>query len=456
MARENALVWMDVARADTPGPALGSLLSTYRRRAGLTQEQLSELSGVSVRAISDVEGGRARWPQRRTGEALASALGLRGDERAEFLRATREGRVAARSRPRAGGVAPSLPMPTADFAGREAELAVLTGLGRTAADTAVLHGPPGAGKTSTAVQAGHLVQTRFPDGGLLVDMAGSTERPTSPNEVLDRVLRVLGAELPAHPEDRVDLVRSALRGRRLLLVLDDVADEAQVRPVLAAGAGRLVLLTSRRTLAGLERVTRIGLGALPEDAALELLRSIAGGERVAAEPEAAVEVVRLCGHLPLAVRIAGNRLVSRPRWSIAHLADRLRDPRRRLTALTAGDLRLAEQFASSYRRLDPDAALVFRGLGLAPTRNVDVELAAALAGVDTGSAADALEELVDACLLEAAEGDRYAMHDLLRVFAQQLVAEEERTDQVSEARRRAHGRAVRPECVGAGRPRRSS
>ncbi|MBW4719870.1 XRE family transcriptional regulator [Saccharothrix obliqua] len=407
------------------GTTFGDLLRAHRRRARLTQEELADGSGVSVRAISDMERGRARGPQRRTVEALAGVLALAPAELDALAAAAKRGR--ARRQPE---VAPcALPPDVSDLTGRDHALAALGEVvaGPGATSVVVVHGPPGAGKTSLAVRAGYRFGPRFADGCFFFDLRGMDTRPVHPAEVVHRVLLALGVQRPPGSEaERSDLYRELLRTRSTMLVLDNAADEAQVRPLLATGRGSLVLVTSRQVLGGLAAVARLGLDVLDRDASVALLGAIAGPARVAAERGAAQEVARLCGHLPLALRIAGNRLAGRPKWTVGHLAGQLADERRRLTALTSGDLQVRTAFEMSYRQLAAKAASLFRRLSVVPGATFTPDLAAVVAGVDRHEAEDTLEELVDASLLDTAETPgRYAFHDLIRVFAGERLVDEE-------------------------------
>ncbi|WP_367137213.1 helix-turn-helix domain-containing protein [Saccharothrix sp. HUAS TT1] len=417
----------------------GELLRAHRLRVRLTQEELAEGSGVSVRAISDMERGRAKGPQRRTVEALAGVLSLAEQEFHELLAAAKEGRA----RRVASSVAPSaLPPDVADLTGREAELAALAAVAERVRTTSVVvvHGPPGAGKTALAVRAAYRLASRFADGCFFFNLRGMDARPVHPSEVVHRMLLALGVEekrIPASEAERSDLYRARLRERSTLLVLDNASDEAQVRPLLATGAGSLVVVTSRLVLGGLEAGARLGLEVLDPGESFDLLGAIAGRSRVRAEPVATARVATLCGHLPLALRIAGNRLASRPKWTIGHLAGQLVDERRRLSALTAGDLQVRTAFEMSYRQLGARAAVLFRRLSLAPGADFGPDVAAVLAGVDRFAAEDTLEELVDMSLLDTAEvPGRYAFHDLIRVFAGERLVEEEPAPVVGRARRR--------------------
>ncbi|TWG25054.1 putative ATPase [Actinoplanes teichomyceticus] len=390
-------------------------------------EQLAEASGVSARAISDMERGRSVAPQRRTVQALAGALALSEADRSTFL----AGRTrAAPARPASRC---ALPRPIADFTGRGGELdrlgrvAALARPAPAAAPVATVSGVAGVGKTALAVQAAHALGERFPGGTFFLDLRGMHARPTGPGEALARLLAALGVpegETPVHDADRAGLYRDLLRGRPALVVLDNAADEAQVRPMLPGPGPSLTIVTSRRLLAGLDGVHRLSLGHLSAEDAAALLRSIVGvGPQ--RQADAVREVVELCGRLPLALRIAGNRLTSRPQWSVRHLADRLADERRRLDQLTAGDLRLAAAFNLSYDQLSPSARCLFRRLSLLPWPEFDARLAAVFGPAGPDDTEDALEELVELSLLQAETNGRYRLHNLIRLFARQRLAEEE-------------------------------
>ncbi|HYQ63779.1 MAG TPA: NB-ARC domain-containing protein [Actinophytocola sp.] len=424
------------------GPStFGDLVVRHRRASGLTQEALAEASGMSVRALRDLERGHTQAAQRRSTEVLAQALGLSGEDRARFLAVAHEGRRRAVSPPRPpaparAGVS-TLPAALPDLVGRELELTRLaeTGVGDGAIVAVVGH--PGVGKTVLAISAAHRLRATFPDGCLAVDLRGLDDEPVSPRAALDRLLRGLGvasSEIPASETDRADLYRSVLAGRRVLVLLDNAAEEAQVRPLLVVTPGCLTLVTCRRALAALEGVRWLWLDPLAESDAVGLLANIVGPDRVRAEPSAAEEIATLCGNLPLAVRIAGNRLATRPNWSLAYLATLLRDERRRLGSLSVGDLQVRSAFELSYRRLAPDARGVFRRLAALPGSDFGPELAGVAAGVDELAAEGYLDEFADANLLQmtAVEG-RFQFHDLIRLFvierweAEETAADREKT-----------------------------
>nr|WP_235022904.1 helix-turn-helix transcriptional regulator [Amycolatopsis alkalitolerans] len=424
-------------------PAFGEFLLSLRRAAGLTQAELAEASGVSVRALSDLERGRARASQRRSTEALADALGIAGDERAAFLDRARQGRLRG-ARP---GVAPGtiamLPTAVPALVGRAAELDRLRSAARAAAETpggvvVSVVGHPGVGKTSLAATAAHELRGEFPDGCFSLDLRGMDDRPVSPRAALDlllRALRVPVQQIPLGVAEQASLFRSLLAGRRTMILLDNAADETQLRPLLARTTGCLTVITCRRALAGLESGRWIWLNPLSRTDAASLIGTIIGAERVRAEPEAAAELAELCGNLPLAVRIAGNRLASRPNWSIGHLVSLLRDEGTRLAALSAGDLRVRPAFEMSYQRLTGDARLVFQRLALVPGPDFGVEIAAVATGRPEARVRQDIDELVDANLLQAsAEDGRYSYHDLIRLFASERLAAEEEPDDLAKMR----------------------
>ena len=421
----------------------GVRLRQYRQAAGLTMEELAEGSGVSVRAISDMERERSLAPQRRTVQALAEALGLPEPQRSAFLAAARAGRPRAVPQVSAGYCA--LPRPVPDFIGRARELARLSAVAASAeprpgvAPVVTVSGTAGIGKTSLAVQAAHLLGAAFPDGTFFLHLRGMDAHPLSCGEALSRLLGAFGVradEVPMHEPDRAGMYRDLLRDRRALVVLDNAVDEAQVRPLLPGPGPSLTLITSRRLLAGLEGVHRLNLAQLPADDAAVLLRRILSDDDFVREPAAIDEVVELCGRLPLALRIAGNRLSSRPRWTLRDLTNRLTDERRRLDQLVAGDLRIAAAFGLSYEQLSSPARRLFRRLALVPGPDFDARLAAVLVGADPDETEDCLDELVELSLLQAEMDSRYRFHDLVRLFARERLTEEEPVVERDTAHRR--------------------
>ncbi|GAA2207663.1 hypothetical protein GCM10009850_031210 [Nonomuraea monospora] len=407
------------------------MLRRHRRAARLTLEQLAEASGVSDRTLSDMERGRSKGPQHRTVVAVADALGLAGADRRQLVELAREGRLRDHwSRPT--GLC-ELPRTVDDFTGRTAELAWIDELVRAgdafgAAGVGLVTGSAGLGKTTLAIRAAHALRPGFPGGVFFLDLFGMSPQPLPVEEALAALLRALGStdqQIPGDLAGRASLYRSLLRDRRVLVVLDNAASEEQVRPLLPGGGLGKALVTSRRLLAGLEGVRRLSLGPLPLLEASELLTAILKDRGDCDEGSAVWQLAQLCGGLPLALRIAGNRLVSRPGWNAADLAARLANEERRLDQLSAGDLRIATAFGLSYEQLAAPTRRLFRRLALVPGRGFDAALAAVLDGTSTEGAWDALDELVDLGLLQDATAGRYRFHDLVRLFARDRLKEEE-------------------------------
>lgn len=399
------------------------LLKTLREAAGLTQEDLAARSGVSSRAISDMERDRVVRPQVRTLQALGSVLAPEGSAAsAEFLRRGRAKAAAAPPRPQRcpSGGRPEPPPEIADLTGRERELReVLAAAGRArgarAATVITVSGPPGVGKSAFLVHAAHRLAPRFPDGCVHLGLGGRNSA-----QALGVLLSALGVpddELPTRFEARASRYRSLLRDRKLLLVFDDVVEEGQVRPLLPSNPDCVVLISGPRQLTGLESVARTALEQLRPAESERLLSSIAGARRISAEPEATAALAELCDHLPLALRIAGNQLAARPGARVEQLARRLAAPHRRLAALTAGDLQMRETFEASCRRCTEPALHVFRRLSLAGNGEIAIGQAAVLAEVDVDTAERALDELAEVGLLTAEADGRYRLRELTGLFA---------------------------------------
>jgi DNA-binding SARP family transcriptional activator/tetratricopeptide (TPR) repeat protein len=330
-----------------------------------------------------------------------------------------------------------LPPDIDDFTGRNDAVAqvqqLLKGERATAIVISAIAGKAGVGKTALAMRVAHRLRPHFPDGQLYVNLRGAEAQALDPAEVLAGFLRALGLEgtvIGERLEDRVRQFRAQLADRRVLVVLDNAASEAQVRPLLPASHGCAALVTSRASLSGLEAAHPLTLDVLDSDQAVALLARLAGPDRVAAEPHAAQQIVRLCGWLPLAVRIAGARLASRPHWRLALLAGRLADERRRLDELVTGDLEVRASVALSYHGRSEAERLLFRLLGVLAAPNFPAWVAASLLDTELAEAEKLLERLVDAQLVEAAGEDqvgqlRYRLHDLLRVYARERLHGEE-------------------------------
>jgi DNA-binding SARP family transcriptional activator len=342
-----------------------------------------------------------------------------------------------------------LPADIGDFTGREAHVAylrtLLLGVNATsspgAVRIAVVNGAAGLGKTTLAVHAAHQVSADFSDGQLYVDLLGASPQAATPGEVLARFLRDLGIEgdkVPARDDERAALYRSALTGRRVLILLDNAKDAAQVRPLLPGSSSCAVLVTTRNRTSDLASMRFVDLDVLEDTEALALFSRIVGEDRAAAEPDATAEVLVACAGLPLAIRICAARLAKRRQWRVATLAARLRDQHRRLDELRTGDLAVRASFQVSYDSLGParggiDPARVFRLLGLWQGASISGAAAASLVGGPADDVAEALEALVDVNLLESPAADMYRFHDLLKVYALERAQSEETQDVREEA-----------------------
>ena len=344
-----------------------------------------------------------------------------------------------------------LPAATRHFAGRAGELKVLAGLAAEASEASetsravvisAIEGTAGIGKTALAVHFAHQVAGRFPDGQLYVNLRGFDPAgpPMPPREAIRLLLEALGvapASIPASLEAQVGLYRSLLAGKQMLVLLDNAHDVDQVRPLLPASPGCLVLVTSRRQLTSLvaaEGAYPLTLDLLTDAEAHELLAARLGPERPAADRTAMDELIQLCARLPLALSIAAARAASQPVLPLVALAGELRDAGGRLDALDAGDAaaNVRAVISWSYEQLDATAARVFRLLGLHPGPDISVPAAASMTGLPLREGRAVLAELTRAHLLAERPPSRFAFHDLLRAYATERAHIGE-----SEARRRA-------------------
>ncbi|MBD0709378.1 MULTISPECIES: BTAD domain-containing putative transcriptional regulator [unclassified Streptomyces] len=317
-----------------------------------------------------------------------------------------------------------LPATVPDFTGRAAfvrELSTrLAGAEGHVMAVSALAGIGGVGKTTLAVHVAHEARPHFPDGQLYVDLQGAGSAAASPETVLGSFLRALGtpdSAVPESLEDRAALYRSTLDGRRVLVLLDNARDAAQIRPLLPGTAGCAALVTSRIRMVDLAGAHLVDLDVMSPDEALQLFTRIVGEERVRSEREAALDVVGACGFLPLAIRIAASRLAARRTWTVSVLAAKLADERRRLDELQAGDLAVKATFELGYGQLEPAQARAFRLLGLADGPDMSLAAAAAVLDLPLWDTEDLLEALVDTSLVESAAPGRYRYHDLVRLYA---------------------------------------
>ncbi|WP_271222418.1 ATP-binding protein [Streptosporangium carneum] len=343
-------------------------------------------------------------------------------------------RIDVGTRPRAPAPAQLAPAP-ALFIDREDELAQLRRLLDEGEETphsptlVVITGLGGVGKSSLALQWLHQVRDMFGDGQLYADLRGFASDPPVPaGEILERFLRALGTapeHVPAEFDEQVTMFRSVTAGRRLIVMLDNALSAAQVRAILPASGRSLVLVTTRRRLSGLvvEGARFIDLDPLSPAAAEALLARVLGLDRTSAEPEAARDLVSLCGRLPIAVCASAAHLALRPKWSIRRLVRELADARRRLSVLSADeDISIQAVFDVSYGMLSEDEARLYRALGLHPGTDFGSHVAAAAGGIRVGEAFRLLDRLAGANLVEEEEGaqeeeDRFRFHDLLRLHA---------------------------------------
>ncbi|MEW2441867.1 ATP-binding protein [Micromonospora marina] len=345
-------------------------------------------------------------------------------------------RLGQASRPSASPVTPptEAPAPPRELpvaprlVGREAELAAVEELVGAGAQVVVIAAAGGTGKSALALAYAHRVREHFPDGQLYLTLGGASATPVQPQEALIRLLRAVGRDAEERRgtlEELSSRFRSAVADRRLLVLLDDACDAAQVRPLIPAGAGCLTLVTSRRLVADLPGAAVLTLDALPPGQALELLNATIGADRVAADLAGTRRLVEICAGLPLALRIVGSRLRARPSWTPSALADRLADENRRLDELELGDRAIRSTFQSTYDELSDVDRLVFRRAGTHPGALFGVESAARRCGLDRRVVQAALERLVDAFLIEAPTPSSYRLHDLLRLFAGEMLERQE-------------------------------
>lgn len=388
-------------QAGTPKPGR---LAERREALGLTQQELAKLLGVELSAVK-------QWERDGTESASASA------------------ETASPDVPR------QLPAAVSDFTGRTEELDALSkilddagrGTTRGALVISAIGGTAGIGKTALALHWAHQVAHRFPDGQLHVNLRGfdPSAEPVPPTDAIRGFLDALGVPPESIPRDataQAGLYRSLLADKQMLIVLDNARDEQQVRPLLPASPGSLVLITSRNQITGLaasDGARILLLDTLGHSEAVQMLTARLGRKRVANDPKAVSEIATLCAGLPLALSVVAARVVARPRYPLSALAAELRDAPGRLDALDVGDPRASVQgvFSWSYDQLSPEAARMFRLLGLHPGPDISVDAAACLADTDRATARRQLHELDRDCLITEHVPGRYTFHDLLRAYA---------------------------------------
>ena len=423
---ESVATGLDLGRQHELLPELTKLVVEYPDR-----QRLVELHMLALYRAGRTSEALAAYADLRT--RLADELGLDPNAALRRLHQTiLRGEPAPGPRSLSPEVTPAqLPADLAGFAGRRDHLEWLDATLRAGSASAVvisaIAGTPGVGKTTLAVHWAHRVREQFPDGQLYANLRGfdPNDNAAPPAEVVRRFLDALAvpdARIPAEFGAQVDLYRSLLAGKRVLVILDNARDPDQVRPLLPGTAGCLTVVTSRNQLTGLVAIDGarpLALDLLSTEEAYGLMAGRLGSQRVDAEPAALEELVRLCARLPLALAIAAAHLATRPRLRLAELVDELGERRHRLDTLSGDDSAtdIRAVFACSYRALSPAAARLFRLLGLHPGPDVSAPAAASIAGVPPDAVGPLLRELIQAHLVADHGGGRVVMHDLLREYA---------------------------------------
>lgn len=389
---------------------------------------------------------------RATHATLASELGIEpGSELRELHQRILSGEPvtgpsppapAAAGSPRPAVAVPRLlPAAIPDFTGRtRLASAIVTTVSAAAADREagyavpvnVIFGEGGVGKTTLAIHVAHQVAAQFPGGQLFARLRAG-DRQVDPADVLGRFLRALGMQgssLPDDIEERAEIYRNLLGQRRILVVLDDAVSQQQIAPLLPGSSSCSVIVTSRQRLTGLPVANRYEVGVFSRRTAVELLTRIVGGPRIEAEPDAVSELCELCGYLPLATRIVAARLAARPHWTVAGLVGRLVNESHRLDELSYGEMGVRTSIAVSFESLSPDARCLFRRLALSGAPSFAPWTGSPLLETDALHAADLLEELAEAYLIDREQGPatepvRYRFHDMTRPFAQERMRVEE-------------------------------
>lgn len=422
-----------------PARTFGTELRKRREHAGISLRQFAARIHYSPGWISRVENGHP--PTDEFVRICDDTLGAGGELIA----------LACAEQPRAMILTPAqLPPTAARFSGRSDALEELDRIHRTAPGSTPLiiavDGPAGAGKTAVILQVAHGLADQYPGGVLYADLQGwgLHSTPLEPSHVLERHLGALGIaaeSIPPGLDERAALLRTVVAGRRVLMVLDNARDAAQVRPLLPGSAGCATLITSRRRLTGLAvsaGAHRVELGPMSAAESVALLRTVIGASRSNAEPAAVAALAERCGHLPLALRIAAETLAARPYRTIAAAVEELTG-QGRLDALSADDdpsLAVRTVLACSYRALDPEAARALRYLGIYPARSITAEVAAVLLSRELGQTRRLLDALAATHLLEEIDSDRYRLHDLVKDFAAERAAGEETADSHAKVVRR--------------------
>jgi tetratricopeptide (TPR) repeat protein/transcriptional regulator with XRE-family HTH domain len=438
--------------AGPPSEAFGEKLERLRKQRFLSRQALASASAVPYPTIRDLEHGKTRAPRLSTIKNLADALELRDSERSEFLASARERareyprKPVTQTRPGAEDpddeatarepVARTLPRDIGSFVGRETEMRKLL---EAADDVALaggvgglfaIEGMGGVGKTTLAVHAAYKVIEEFPDefrdGHIFLDLRGYTQGlpALTAHQALRSLLLMLNVSNDKIPDDRAlreQLYRSTVADKSSLIILDNAYDAAQIKPLLAGTAKCVVIVTSRANLRSLDDAKVLSLGTLSEADAIALFYSVAAREREASGgPDLAAEIVKLCGYLPLGIRMVAARLSRRPALDMANVLAELRQEHNRLADLRDSERSVTAVFESSLSHVNSQEQRLFRQLALIPGPDFDGYAAASLSGASFRATKLALESLLDHNLLVQRAANRYEFHDLVRVFARSL------------------------------------
>ncbi|MGW7055068.1 AfsR/SARP family transcriptional regulator [Streptomyces sp. NPDC054887] len=400
----------------------------YRDTAALLREEIAVAPGEELRRMHE---------RLLRGEAVSASGSAHATPRRRTSRVEPNARMAPASAPC------QLPGDLAEFVGREDEIRTVRAVlvpGTATVPVSVIVGPGGTGKTALAVHVAHQLRPVFSDGQLYVNLRGMDRHPVPAEEVLARFLRDLGlpgASIPGSLDERAALFRNLLADRRILLVLDNAGDASQVRPLLPGTGSCGVLVTSRTRLTTVPNAQVLELGVFGQQQAYLLLNRLVGEQRLSAEPAVASQLIQFCGRLPLAVRIVGAKLASRPHWTLQKAASRLADERCRLDELAHESLEVRSSLELSHQGLSPAARKLLRRLSLLRAPDFPDWICAPLMDMPLRDAEDLLEQLLDARLVDVTSPagtaqPRYRMHDLVRLFALELMTEAEpRTEQVA-------------------------
>ncbi|WP_184846261.1 AfsR/SARP family transcriptional regulator [Allocatelliglobosispora scoriae] len=353
------------------------------------------------------------------------------------------------------------PASIGDFTGRHAELAgclkILEQEPGAVMQLVAISGRAGVGKTTLAIHTSHLLHDTYPDGRLYADLRGDSAVPAPADEVLGRFLRALGvqgSEMPETTDERAALLRSRLAGRKMLILLDNASSEQQVRPLLPGTGPSAAVVVSRRRLSALDGSHFVDLDVFSPECALSLLGRIAGVERVMAEPDAASTLAALCGHLPLAVRIAAARVSASPETSLSWLVQQLMDERSRLDELSIGDLDVRTTIAAGYQGLSAAEQRALRRLSLLDVADFPAWVVAAVADLTAAETRQVLRTLVDRRLLDETRVDqvgqlRYGFHSLVKLFARELAQQRPAAAQLAAIDRALEGWLALARAAGA-------